>query len=118
MLIIPYKNIDQWKTDNNMLLVLSSFGLVHWCVKHPFNNKVVNFLSTSILSIYLITDSWYFQPRMKYILDIILNNWFLGFGLVVLICIVCLCIDKIRFYLFELIEKCISFLINKIKLIR
>ena len=110
-MVIPNSYMRQWRSNDNLLFIGMCYGWIVWCVNHPTYNKFINFWSGSILGIYLITESRVLRPHNSEVLAVMMDNYALGLLLIMGICVVCLVVDKIRFYIFEGVE----FLLCKLK---
>lgn len=91
-----------WFQNNNILYLLLSASLVYWCDSHVIRVKTINWLTTGILAIYMLTDNSYVRKPLNYwLFSEILN--FRGYLYVFLICFCCLLIDKVRQFIFDVI---------------
>lgn len=99
----PFISFRLWFQNNNVLYLLLSASLVYWCDSHAIRVKAINWMSTGILAIYMLTDNSYVRkPLDHWLFGEILN--YRGYLYVFLICIGCLLVDKARQILFEGIE--------------
>ena len=85
--------------------------LVVFAFRHHTYNKVVNTLASSVLAIYLITDSAQLRPYDKDIFPIVLEWW--GYLVAMGICLGCILIDKVRIFLTESFIKIITRVIKR-----
>ena len=89
-------------TNNNIALLALSAGCIIEAERHSTHIPVVNYFSSSILSIYLITsNSLVCQPLMQYLYPTLLKGY--GFALVIACCLFCLLIDKVRIFIFDIV---------------
>ncbi len=87
-------------TNNNILLLVLAASIVIISSRKVFYSPIINYLSSSVLSIYLITDNdLILHPLTKFLYSHIFN--FYGFFLILAVCLVCIFIDKIRILLFD-----------------
>lgn len=94
-------------SNNNILILLFSGSLVMLTDKIAFTNKTINYLATSVLAIYLLTDAGFWRDSLDtYLLDKILQGH--GIPYVIGISLCCILIDKIRDFLFLLFKKLIA----------
>lgn len=80
--------------NNNVLLLLLSASLVVWADRHATHNRVVNYLATSVLAIYLITDNKVIYLRLtSWLYPQLLAGY--GFAVALVVCLGCLLVDKV-----------------------
>lgn len=96
----PFKWFCLWFQNNNLLYLLLSASLVYWCDSHVIRVKLINWMATGILAIYLLTDNNYVRKPLNHWLYCEILN-FGGYLYVFLICIGCLLIDKVRQLIFD-----------------
>lgn len=101
---LPFKFFRLWFQNNNILYLLLAAVMVVRADKRPFYSKAINWLSGSVLAIYLITDSDWLRLHI--------DTWlygeilaYRGYLYAVLLCLACMLVDKVREVLFKLIEK-------------
>lgn len=102
ILELPSKVILLFFSNNNILLLALSASLVIAAERKHRYIPFVNYLSSSVLAIYLITDF----PPIREILDPFLQPFVMkGYGIifVVGVCLVCVLVDKGRSALFKVI---------------
>lgn len=83
-----------WVSHNNIFLLLSIGGAVLWANKHLSRLPFINYISVSLLAVYLITDStylWYNYPKL---LPLMYDGW--GYLLCLAAFAGCIFIDKIK----------------------
>ena len=88
--------------NNNPLILVSCAWLILLAEKYKTYNRQINWLASSSLAIYLITE----YPSIRYdlcpvLLQPTLHGW--GIGLILLICLACILFDKIRDKVFQLV---------------
>ena len=88
--------------NNNPLILIGCTWLILLAEKYKTYNRQINWLASSSLAIYLITE----YPSIRYdlcpvLLRPTLHGW--GIGLVLLICLACILFDKIRDKVFQLV---------------
>lgn len=107
---LSYNWFSLWFQNNNVLYLLLSASLVCWCNSHVIRIKVINWMTTGILAIYMLTDNSYVRKPLDHWLynEILIYR---GYLYVFIVCIGCLLIDKVRQFFFNGIE----FLIIKTK---
>ena len=87
--------------NNNIILLLFAASVVSVMEQHPLHFGIVNWLSASTLSIYLITDNelrGYLDP---WLLERVLDSPVYGYTLIILLCLLCLLFEKIRLQAFK-----------------
>ena len=82
--------------NNCIVILLFTASLVILLDRKAFNCGFVNWLCSSTLAIYLITDSGLREVFDPWLLSKIISSPIIGYGLLILICISCLFIDKVR----------------------
>ena len=87
-------------SNNNILILFFALSTVSILDNHPLHIGIINWLSTSTLSIYLITDNELRELLDPWLLQNLLSNPFRGLCIIVLICITCLFAEKLRMLLF------------------
>ena len=109
-----FKWFRLWFQNNNILYLLLSASVVYWCDSHVIRVKTINWLTTGILAIYMLTDNGYVRKPLNHWLFIEILN-FRGYLYVFLISVCCLLIDKVRQFIFERVE--IMIVKTKVKLL-
>lgn len=105
---IPQSVIWQVYNYANPLILLASISLFELFRRRCFISEKINYLSGSVLSIYLITDSQFVRtPLNTYLYEQYQNSTLLYILLIVCIMIVCITIDQIRRFSFNLLYKCL-----------
>ena len=106
---------------NSPFLLLMSISIFCLFRNLSFKNRWINYMASSSLAIYLIHEHplmrevIYVQPFMKLIH---LNPYFLFvivIAFAIIVSVICMLMDKVRVFLFSLIDKPISFFTNKIE---
>lgn len=98
---VPFKFMKLFVQNNNILLLILAASLVIWAEKKHCYLSVINYLASSMLVIYLITD----YPPIRTKIDPLLLVYVLngsGFFIIFGLCLACLCFDKVRECLFDL----------------
>jgi len=89
----------------NPLTMVSAISLFFVFAKYKFVNKWINYLSSSVFAIYLLTDYPTLRNLLdKFIFELTNGNILLMILIAVAIGICCLLIDKIRIWIFTSIE--------------
>ena len=99
---------------SNPIIIIQSIAyfLIFECLK--FKNKIVNYISSSVFSIYVITENPYISKRLYYWIGINTKDGtiFNGFGIVfkifawsLIIFIVCILIESIKKELLKVFSK-------------
>lgn len=100
---LNFNQITKWYSANNILILGICCSLVLFASKHYMYNKYINWMASSAIAIYLITDYEYIRvylyPRL---LEPVLNGY--GFIYILLISLICILIDKIRVNIFVFIK--------------
>lgn len=103
-------------SNNNIILLVFAMLLVLFAESHRTQVKLINWLASSVLAIYLITDFPTIRPQINAFLFPYMMEW-TGIPIALGICICCILIDKIReglFYVSSIvIDKTIGRFINK-----
>lgn len=111
---LSYRYFCLWFQNNIVFYLLLSVSLVLFCKTHAIYSKTINWFSTGVLAIYLLTDNSFVRnPLDHYLFKKILS--FDGYIYIILLCILCLLIDKIRHYMFLGVERSYRSLINRYK---
>ena len=95
---------DIFLSNNNILLLLFSASLVMYWDKHPFHNGFINYLASSTLAIYLLTDNVLRTEFDPWLLGYVMDG-VQGFLLIAAIAVGCLLADKIREGLFGVVKR-------------
>lgn len=97
---LPWSLNHLFISNNNILVLAIAASLVICLESRYIHIPVVNYFASSVLAIYLITDSSLLQGRInKLLLPSVLNGY--GMFYIILVCISCLVIDKVRVFLFK-----------------
>lgn len=88
--------------NNNPMILISCMWLILMAVKHSTYNHITNYLASSSLAIYLITE----YPSVRYdlcpaLLSPTIHGW--GLFIVLAICLTCILFDKLREKIFEIV---------------
>lgn len=93
-------------TNGNPLVIVSSISLFCIFNEKYFTNKRINYLSGSVLSIYLITDFVFVRQRLNEFLYQKYQSNLIGYILAVILTMsICVCIDQIRKAMFGVVYK-------------
>lgn len=104
MVGLPEKLNTLFISNNNVLLLTTVASLTVWLERKHTYIPWVNYLSSSVVAIYLITDfTWVRKLLDPWLLHHIMG-WY-GFVYVLLVCAGCLMVDKPREWVFKMIEK-------------
>lgn len=98
------KVVNMFLSNNNILLLLFSASLVMYLDIHPFHNGVINYLASSTLAIYLLTDNVFRTKFDPWLLGYVMKG-FEGFLLIAIIAVGCLLVDKFRDAIFTVVKK-------------
>lgn len=100
VLHLPWRLNHLFISNNNIFLLVIVASMVISLEKKYIYIPIVNYFATSVLAIYLITDSSLLQGRIN---TLLLPSVLEGYGIlyIILLCIACLLIDKIRDYVFK-----------------
>lgn len=102
-----YNSYWQWSVLDSFYGLMTAVGLVNFAARHPFHSKVINFMSSGIIGVYLIHDNtlfrqyiWlYLYPNYKYFgKPIFYGEFFLK---IFAVFFGCLAVDLIRIYAIE-----------------
>lgn len=98
-------------SNNNIQLLLFATLLIKIAEKYSFYSKQINWVASSALAIYLITDSgivrnWLDPLLLPYMMNGTGHIFILG------VCVACILIDKIRGLLFDTSERVLSHLVR------
>lgn len=89
--------MDMLLSNNNPLILIIAATLTVGLDKKAFHSALVNWLASSTLAIYLITDSGGLRNYiMPWLLDNVMATPLLGYSMMVIVCLACLMIDKVR----------------------
>lgn len=103
----PIMNIIS--TNNNILLLALAASLVIILDNKYFYIPAINNMASSVLAICLITSNEHIcHPLSIYLYPTLLKTY--GFGIVIVICLLCIFVDKIRVILFDSIYKTLHFI--------
>lgn len=91
---LSFKIQKLWFSNNNILFLFTSWMLMIFATRHTSYNRIINSLATSVLAIYLITDSSQLRHFDKVLLPMVLDWW--GYFIALGICLGCLLVDKVR----------------------
>ena len=87
--------------NNNPLLLVFSASTVMALHQLPFHSALINWLASSTLAIYLITESSVIRSTLNpWLLSHVMVRPLVGYGLMVAVCVACILIDKVREVLF------------------
>lgn len=87
-------------SNNNFLNVIFSASVTMLLDKNQFKNTFINWLTSSTLAIYVITDNElriYLDP---WLFKHVMNNPFVGYAIIIVLCFACLIVEKIRIIFF------------------
>lgn len=102
MLGIAWTINEKFVSSNNFLLLTAVGSLMIWLEHKHTYIPLINYLSSSVAAIYLITDFWWTRQILDpWLLQQILHGW--GFVYVLLVCLGCVLIDKVRAALFHIV---------------
>lgn len=102
---LPHSIIWYIYTNGNPLLIISAAAFFFLFKKYKFINKILNSLSVSTLSIYLITDYYLVRNTINNQLYMWYNkNLLLYLGAVLLIICACIIIDRVRIFTFNRLQ--------------
>lgn len=99
------KITDMLICNNSPIVLISAGTMVMLMDKCRLHNGIVNWLASSTLAIYLITESGFRMRIDNWLFQNILENPFYGYFLIIVVCIFCLFIDKVRLLLVKPIDK-------------
>lgn len=103
MLGLPYKLNSMWISNNNIILLTTTASAVILLEKKRMYIPIVNYLSSSVLAIYLITEFGGVRASLnEYLLPHVLKGY--GYFYLIVLCIGCIMVDKLRVYLFCLFK--------------
>ena len=91
--------------NNNPLLLIFAASTIKTLEQRPFHSAFINWLASSTLAIYLITDSGLRSTLDPWLLSHVMDKPLVGYGLMAGVCVVCLLIDKLRELLFSPFNK-------------
>ena len=100
-----------WISNNNIFLLVISALLVVFAETKQTYNKIINYLSSSVLAVYLLTDNKKAMQLDTWLLPKLIDG--IGYIIIIGIFISCLIVDKIREYLFMAINSIYKKLYNK-----
>ena len=87
-------------TNNNILLLVIASCLVIIFEKRHFYCSMINYMASSVLSIYLITSNELIStPLNKQLFNLLITPY--GFLAIFAVCLICIIIDKIRIQIFK-----------------
>lgn len=87
-------------TNNNILLLTLAASLVFYFEKKVYYKSIINYLASSVLSIYLITTNETILSTLnKQLFPLLLTPY--GLFAILTICFACIIIDKIRIQIFK-----------------
>lgn len=102
MLGISWTINERFVSSNNFLLLTAVGSLMIWLEHKHTYIPLINYLSSSVAAIYLITDFWWTRQILDpWLLQHILHGW--GFVYVLLVCLGCVLIDKVRAAFFHIV---------------
>ncbi len=91
----PSKFYGYFLSNNNFLFLICSLSLIQIAYRYNISIKPINWLSSSVIGVYLITDyidvQKYLMPKL---LPEVLNG--IGFIYVILTYLACIMLDKMR----------------------
>lgn len=99
------KITDMLICNNSPIVLISAGTMVMLMDKCRLHIGIVNWLASSTLAIYLITESGFRMRIDNWLFQNILENPFYGYFLIIVVCIFCLFIDKVRLLLVKPIDK-------------
>lgn len=102
-------------SNNNFLLLIFASSTVILLEKHPTHIGIINWLASSTLAIYLITDNelrCYLDP---WLWDKVISNPIIGYLFIVLFCVACLLFEKVRELIFSPLIKIMDKHIKDVK---
>lgn len=97
--------VDGLICNNSPLILISSASLVMLFDKIETHSGIVNWLASSTLAIYLLTDNSFRKVIDTWLLDNIKDNALTGYLIVFALCLVCILFDKVKDFLFIPIKK-------------
>lgn len=115
-LALSYANASErwmsvWISNNNILLLLICAPVTILADSKKTYNKVINYFSTSILAVYLLTDNKRAMQLDIWLLPRLIDG--IGYFIVIAIFISCLIVDKFRTYLFMALSSVYNKLFKK-----
>lgn len=94
-------------SNNNPLYLVLSAVLVMSADRHRTYIPIVNYLATSVLAIYVITEYVAIEKTLNpYLLPYVME-WY-GLLFIPLVCLACIAIDKLRVLLFYAIKRVLT----------
>ena len=103
--------MSMWISNNNIFPLVISALLVVFAETKQTYNKIINYLSSSVLAVYLLTDNKKAMQLDTWLLPKLIDG--IGYIIIIGIFISCLIVDKIREYLFMAINSIYKKLYNK-----
>lgn len=93
-------------TNGNPLVIIASISLFSIFRKKQFTNEKINYLSGSVLSIYLITDFVFVRHKLnEFLYQYFQSNILLYVIVILIVMLSCICIDQIRLLCFKITFK-------------
>lgn len=102
------KITDMLICNNSPIVLISAGAMVMLFDKCNLHIGFVNWLASSTFAIYLITESSFRMRIDCWLFQNIFKNPLYGYFLIVIVCSICMFIDKIRLLLFKPIDKYIE----------
>lgn len=102
------KLTDMIICNNSPIVLISAASMVVLADRYKLYCSYVNWLASSTLAIYLITESAFRIDIDKWLFNNILEKPYWGFCQVILVCLACLLADKIRLLLVKPLDKRIT----------
>lgn len=91
-------------SNNNLLILLFAASLVVIVEGKKWKNKMINYFASSTLAVYIITDNFFVRKSLDvWLLNEIMTHWF-GYIYILLIVVGCIVVDKLREFLFYLLN--------------
>lgn len=100
---LPQKLNQLFISNNNILLLTTVGSLVVWLERKHTYIPWVNYLSSSVVVIYMITDFGWIRNQLDPWLLQHLLHWY-GFAYAFAVCLACIAVDKVREWAFKWIE--------------
>jgi hypothetical protein len=89
-------------SNNNILILTLSASLVILMTGVVFHSRIINYLSSSMLAVYLITDGSLREVIDPWLEEQMLQSW-MGYIYAIALLLACVMVDKLRAILFTLI---------------
>lgn len=97
--------VDGLICNNSPLILIASASLVMLFDRIETHSSIVNWLASSTLAIYLLTDNSFRKILDTWLLDNIKDNALTGYLIVIALCLACILFDKVKDLLFIPIKK-------------